>query len=165
MGGGSVSTTEVLPPAGTDLVDVEMSETAWTPLGDMSWDQWETAGVQLQRMGRAVNFWIGDWVRWGEAHYGDQYVQAIDLTGLDYQTVANVVSVSKRVSPERRRPGLSWSHHEVVASLPPAEQDRWLEEAEVEGYTRNRLRSRLQGTAKTAPDPDQQLAATHRGAG
>lgn len=145
------------------MVDVEMTETAWKPLGEMSWEQWESAGAQLQRMGRAWQFWFGDWVTWGEAHYGEKYVQAIDITGLDYQTVANVVSVAKRVPPERRRSSLSWSHHEVVASLPPAEQDKWLDEAEQEGMTRNRLRSRLQGTSKDAPDPDAQLAATHIG--
>ncbi len=155
-----MSTIEVLPPAG-NLVDVEMTDTAWAPVGKMGWEQWEAAGRELQRMGRAVNFWLADWVVYGEQHFGEMYSQAIDLTGLEYQTIATIVWVAKAVEPSRRRETLSWSHHEVVAALPPAEQDKWLQEAEVEGYTRNRLRSRLNGTPKTAPDPDEQIAPTH----
>lgn len=156
-----------LPPAVgvalVETVDVALTETSWVPQGDMSYEQWADAFGRLQRMNRCCNWWLGDALIWGEAHYGDRYTQAIELTGLEVQTLMNVTSVARRVEPERRRESLSWSHHEVVASLPAAEQDRWLEEAEQEGMTRNRLRSRLSGTPKDAPDPDQQLAATHVG--
>lgn len=147
----------VLPPA----VEVALTETTWTPLGDLSFDEWADAFERLQRMSRCCNWWLGDALIYGEARFGEKYAQAIDLTGLEYQTIANIASVSRLVAPEHRRESLSWSHHQAVANLPAGEQDKWLQEAEAEGYTRNRLRSRLQGTPKDAPDPDQQLAPTH----
>lgn len=146
-----------------DTVDVAMTDTTWQPLGDMSFEQWQAAGAQLQQMGRAVNFWLGDWITYGESRYGEKYAQAVEVTGLEHQTLMNMVSVAKRVDPERRRDTLSWSHHAEVASLPPAQQEEWLDRAEQEGMTVARLRSRLQGTSKDAPDPDQQLAPTHVG--
>jgi hypothetical protein len=145
------------------LVDVEMTDTAWVPLGDMTFEQWTAAGTQLQRMGRAVNFWLGDWILYGEHKFGEMYAQAIDLTGLEHDTLKNVVYVARNVDKSRRRDELSWSHHYEVASLPPAQQDEWLTAAEREGMTRNRLRARLAGTGPDAPDPDGQLAATHMG--
>lgn len=145
------------------IVDVEMTETQWTPLGDMAYEQWELAGAQLQKMGRAWQFWCGDWLNYGEARYGEKYTQAISTTDFAKQTLLNVASISKRVPPERRRGALSFSHHEAVAALPPAEQDRFLDEAERDGLTVKRLRSRIGGTPADAPDPESQLAATHKG--
>jgi hypothetical protein len=157
---------ELLPPQPAALagaVPVDMTLTSWQPQGDMSFEQWEAAGNELQTMGRAWQFWIGDWLLYGEHKFGEKYAQAIDLTGLEYKTLANIVSVAKRVDPSRRRETLSWSHHETVARLEPGEQAEWLERADDEGMTVPRLRSRLQGTPKDAPDPDRQLAPTHMG--
>jgi hypothetical protein len=148
----------VLPPAA-----VQITPTSWTPTEPMSFEDWAQAGANLQSIARSVNWLLGDWLAYGERNFGEMYTQAIELTGMEYQTLANIVWVAKRVEPSRRRETLSWAHHETVASLKPAEQDKWLGEAESEGMTRNRLRSRLQGTPKDAPDPDQRLAATHMG--
>jgi hypothetical protein len=141
------------PDAGQELqatVDVQMTDTGWCPLGDMSFEQWEAAGQQLQRMGRAWQWWIGDWVRYGEQRYGEKYAQAIELTGLEYGTLANIISVARRVDTSRRRENLSWSHHAEVASLEPPEQQAWLERAEHDGLTVAKLRSRLREGASPA---------------
>lgn len=158
------TSVEVLAPVDiAPIVDIALSETSWEPQADMSFEQWADAGQRLQRMGRAWQWWFGDWVLFGERKFGEMYDQAIDTTGFEIQTLMNVTSVARRVDPERRREALSWSHHAEVASLPPAKQDEWLDRAEEEGMTVARLRSRLQGTSKDAPDPDQQLAPTHVG--
>jgi len=136
------------------LVDVELTQTSWTPAGTMTFEQWQAAGEQLQLMGRAVNWWIGDWILYGEKHYGEMYSEAIDLTGLEYDTLKNIVWVAKHVDRSRRRDSLSWSHHYEVAALPAAEQDRWLAAAETEGMTRNRLRRDLQTTTGGSAQPD-----------
>lgn len=146
-----------------DEVRVAVTETSWQPLVALSFDEWHEAGRQLQRLARSVNWLLGDWIAWGEHSYGEAYTQAIEETGLEQQTLLNVASVARRVDPERRRESLSWSHHAEVASLKPAEQDRWLEEAETEGYSVKRLRSRLAGVAKDAPDPDSQLQPDAQG--
>lgn len=132
------------------LVDAEVTETSWCPCGDLTRAQWEAAGAELQRMGRAVNWWLGDWILYGEQAYGETYSEAIDLTGLEHDTLKNIVWVARNVLERSRRRDLSWSHHAVVAPLPEPEQAMWLEAAEREGMTVARLRSRLQG-AKAEP--------------
>jgi hypothetical protein len=52
----------------------------------------------------------------------------------------NMVYVASRIDPSRRREALSWSSHAEVASLAPAEQDRWLDRAESERMSVRRLR-------------------------
>jgi hypothetical protein len=128
----------------------QMTLTGWQPDHDLSFDEWAQAGQQLQAMGRAWQWWLGDWVRYGEARYGDLYAQAIDLTGYEYQTIANVAYVASRIDFSRRRENLSWSHHAEVAALPPSEQTDWLDRAEEEGMTRSRLRSALSAAKRQA---------------
>ena len=38
---------------------------------------------------QTVQWWIGDALNFGEQRYGEMYTQAIDETGLDYQTLPN----------------------------------------------------------------------------
>lgn len=143
--------------------DVEVTETSWRPMADLSREQWEQEGTRLLRMGRAVNFWLGDWVLYGEQHYGETYTEAIDLTGYEYQTVANIIWVARSVPELSRRRELSWSHHEAVASLEAPEQESWLALAEEEGMTVARLRSRLQGAKKSDSEPAVLPVMTHVG--
>jgi hypothetical protein len=158
----SVSTA-VVPATSVEPASVGASftETSWIPLGEMSFEEWSAAGETLQRIGRSHAWWIGDWLAHGEAAYGDTYAQAIDATGLGEQTLMNLASVSRRVETASRRRELSWSHHEAVAALPPVEQAQWLDEAAADGLSVKRLRSRLKGVSRDAPDPDAQLAPTH----
>lgn len=134
-----------------DLVPITMSEIAWQPEGQMSFEQWEQAGLALQRMGRAWQWWVGDWVLYGERHFADTYSQAVDLTGYEYKTISQVIRVSGAITPPRRKPELSWSHHEAVAALPVEQQDEWLGKAVEDGMTVARLRTRMRGL----PDPEE----------
>ena len=127
--------------------DVDLTETSWTPRTDLTFEQWADAGRDLLRMGRAVNWWLGDWILYGERRYGEMYADAIDLTGLEYGTLANIVRVARHVESSRRREQLSWSHHVEVAALSPAEQDEWLRRADQDGLTVARLRARLSSSS------------------
>ena len=147
--------------ARTDAVDVAVTETSWQPQAPMTYTQWAHAGQQLQRIARSVNWLLGDWLAYGEHHYGDTYTQAIEQTGLETQSLMNIASVARRVPPASRRRELSWSHHEAVAALTPADQAVWLDRAQQEHMTVKRLRKRLNGTPADAPDPDAQLTPTH----
>ena len=97
----------------------------------------------LGRIHKATAFWIGDWINYGEAAYGEMYAQAVDDLGLDPQTLMNYASVCRRVAGGRRRSGISFSHHAEVASLDPEEQTHWLDQAEAERWSRSELRLRL----------------------
>lgn len=122
---------------------VTVTETSWTPQRELTFEQWAEAGRGLQRIGRAWRWWLGDWIRYGERRWGERYDAAIDLTGLEYGTLANVVYVANHVEFSRRRENLPWSLHHEVAPLPPDEQQAWLDRAEAEGMTRERLRRAL----------------------
>lgn len=119
-----------------------------TPTGlllpeELSYEDWEGVGRTLSLIGQAHQWWRGDWLRFGERKYGEMYAQALDPDGDNYQTLRNEVWVAEHVELSRRRDNLSWSHHAEVASLPPAEQDEWLNRADAEGMTQKELRSAI----------------------
>lgn len=43
--------------------------------------------------------------------------------------------VADKIKPVRRLTSSSWHHHQIVASLEPKEQDKWLDIAEKEGLS------------------------------
>ena len=102
--------------------------------------RWKEIGQFLIHVEGSVQWWIGDWWRFGEQHYGDRKAWA-EEAGFSFQTCANAGAVSGAVETSRRREVLSWSHHAEVVALEPDEQDRLLDEAEREDWTRNELRA------------------------
>lgn len=123
-------------PGALTLVSYEL------PAG-LAFEEWEEIGATLRAAGRAVQWWLGDWLRYGERAYGEKYAQAIDETGYDYQTLADMAYVSGKVEISRRRENLSWSHHREVASLPPEQQDAVLNAAEAMSLNREQVRAKV----------------------
>ncbi|MGW0651777.1 LmbU family transcriptional regulator, partial [Streptomyces umbrinus] len=79
---------------------------------------------------------------------------AMERTSLDYQTLRNYAWVAGKVARSRRRPELSFQHHQEVAALPPDEQDYWLGRAVEGSWSRAELRRRLRlGTDGGVPTP------------
>lgn len=103
--------------------------TAWTPTENLDLAEWIRAGQRLGMIGRCSQWWLGDWIRYGNVKFGEKYSRAAKITGYDVQTLMNIVYVVSRFEVSRRREDLSWSHHETVASLQLAEQERWLDRA------------------------------------
>jgi len=97
---------------------------------DLPFDQWEMIGRKLRSVERAIQWLIGDWLRFGERKYGEMYSQALDVTGSSYQTLANQVYVAGRFEISRRRENLTFTHHAEVAGLPPEEADDLLDRAD-----------------------------------
>lgn len=83
---------------------------------------------------------IADAINFGEQAYGERYAQWVEETGLAKRTLQNIASIGRRVEASRRREGVSFSHHEAVASLAPADQELLLDRAVDEGLTRYELR-------------------------
>jgi hypothetical protein len=75
--------------------------------------------------------------------HGEYVAQVADATGLAPQTIENVISIGKRVPPERRVDGVTFSVHAEVAALPPADQVRWLKVAKEERLTKVELRAKI----------------------
>jgi hypothetical protein len=103
---------------------------AWEPADELDCAQWILHGERLGSIGRGVAWWIGDWVNYGNAKFGEKYSRAARVTGYDPQTLMNMAYVASRFTPARRRAALSWSHHAEVSALADADQDDLLSHAE-----------------------------------
>ena len=156
------------PPAPTESRS-RLTPTAWASgpeLGPATWIQW---GRWLGTVGRGSGWWIGDWVRFGNARYGERYKLVASITGYDTQTLMNMAYVTSRFEPDRRRESLSFSHHAELAALCREEQDRWLERATLERLSVRALRAELRRGPRAIDagraGPDDQTAADQPSAG
>lgn len=120
---------------------------------------WERIGSNLRELVNSSAWWLADWLIYGETTYGwRRYKEAIERTGLDYQTLRNYAWVARRFEHHRRRDSLSFAHHAEVTRLSPPEQDYWLRKAEQQKWSRNELRRAVRaglavqsGAAEAAP--------------
>lgn len=114
---------------------------------NLSERSWEQIGASLRELTNSSAWWLADWLIFGEAAYGWQrYRQAIERTGLDYQTLRNYAWVARRFEHHRRRDSLSFAHHAEVTRLSPPEQDYWLRKAEQQKWSRNELRRAIRAS-------------------
>lgn len=123
---------------------------AWVPKSELDRPEWILIGRRLGRIGRCNQWWLGDWLRYGSAKWGEKYSAAARITGYDPRSLANVASLASAFPLSRRRDNLTWSHHATVAGLPVEEQDKWLDRAEEERLSVADLRVELR--ALQGPD-------------
>jgi hypothetical protein len=140
-------------PAATPSVQVGGQEPrtpriAWSPRGPLEYPEWLAAGNQLGKIGRATGWWIGDWLRYGAQRWGEKYRDAARITGYDTATLRNLAWVASEFPLSRRRDKLTWSHHAAVASLPPADQDFWLDTALLEKMSVSDLRGEVRAARR-----------------
>jgi hypothetical protein len=102
---------------------------AWIPDEALDYPGWVSAGRRLGEFGRRNQWWIGDWIRYGNTRWGEKYVDAAKITGYDGKSLRNMAYVASRFDLSRRRDNLNWSHHAELAGLSQDEQDQWLERA------------------------------------
>jgi hypothetical protein len=102
---------------------------AWVPGEDLEQSEWVQWGRRLGAMSRVSNWWIGDWLQYGAARWGEKYSEAARITGCDVKTLRNIAYVARRFDLSRRRDKLTWTHHAELAALLPEQQDEWLERA------------------------------------
>lgn len=131
-----------------DIPGCEFTATALKIEPGLKFDHWERLGEALKKTGQGVQFWIGDWIRYGEAEYGDKYNQAIAATGQTYQALADDVYVASNVDISLRNEKLSFNHHRAVAALKPIQQKKWLKRAEAEGWSYRELRREIEKETK-----------------
>ncbi|MFE7173454.1 LmbU family transcriptional regulator [Streptomyces sp. NPDC057616] len=127
---------------------------------------WEQIGANLRGLVNSSAWWLADWLIYGEATYGwRRYKEAIERTGLDYQTLRNYAWVARRFEQHRRRDGLSFAHHAEVTRLAPPEQDYWLRKAEQHKWSRNELRRAVRAHLAVQSDPADPAAPAAAGPG
>jgi hypothetical protein len=128
---------------------------AFDPL--LPFEVWCGLGPRIARHSTATAWWLGDWLIYGQDKYGRRYRHAIAATGLDYQTLRNYAVVARRFEASRRRDGLSFHHHAELCALTDGEQERWLDAACAQGWTRNELRRRLRAQRPLTAGPSRVL--------
>jgi hypothetical protein len=129
-----------------------MTAIVWQPGETLDLEEWIRLGTRLGSIGRGAAWWIGDWVNYGNAKFGEKYSRAARVTGYDVQSLMNMAYVSSRFQVSRRREMLSWSHHAEVAALSTQEQEQWLDLAERDRLSVHGLRDKLR-VARTQVRP------------
>jgi hypothetical protein len=127
----------------TTKCSTEVETVGLTISGDVTYEEWEDIGYQLARVGKGWQWWVGDWINFGEKKYGETYKAAIEATGLKIQACKNIASVCRAFELSRRRDVLSFNHHAEVQGLEPNEQDELLAEAEECGLSCAVIRERV----------------------
>ena len=146
MRAASTRATALAPRRVEDVApSVKLTPVSWVPTKELDLAEWTVAGNRLGAMGRCGQWGLGDWIRYGNARFGERYSGAARITGYDVQTLMNMVYVASRYAVSRRRENLSWSHHETLAALDRAEQDHWLDRATAECLSISDLRLELRG--------------------
>jgi len=106
----------------------------------IDFSDWIKIGDYLKNVEGAVQFWIGDWLNYGEKVYGETYTQALEATDYTYKALSVMKWVCGKVLPESRSEGLSFKHHEVIAKLEKPEQKKYLDMADAQKMTVSQLR-------------------------
>lgn len=96
---------------------------------DTPYEVWGAVLKRLKSAEKAIQWWLGDALRFGERKYGEMYSQALEEIDYSYGTLRDVAWVAGRFELSRRRDNLSWSHHREVAALDPQEQETLLDQA------------------------------------
>jgi hypothetical protein len=113
------------------LIDDSVTEEEFIRLGEF-----------LQHINKGIMFNLGDWCVFGE--FKDEFAMtpALGAVRESYEdsTIKNAMWVCHKIPLSRRREELSFGHHQVVAPLPPEEQDYWLERAVKERLSVMKLR-------------------------
>jgi len=126
-----------------------ISKVAWVPPADLGQAEWLSAGRRLGAIGRCSQWWIGDWIRYGTARWGEKYAEAARVTGYDVASLRNMAWVAAQFDLSLRSDKLTWSHHVLLAPLEPDEQRRWLEQAQDQRLSVADLRTELRRTRGT----------------
>ena len=81
-------------PLGTRRSPGALSKIAWAPQRDLDHSGWLATGRRLGAIGRCSQWWIGDWVRYGAARWGEKYAEAARVTGYDIASLRNMAWVA-----------------------------------------------------------------------
>lgn len=139
-----------------DIPGCHFSSTGLKIETGLEFQHWEQIGRALEIAHKGVQWWIGDWLAYGEREYKETYAQAVALTGLKITTLMNYAFVAKAVDTSRRREVVDFSTHADVAGLPAEDQEEILARAAHEDLPRREVRKAVRKAKRKheeAPDP------------
>lgn len=118
-------------------------------------EEWKEIGQVLKQVEGSVQFWIGDWARFGEKQgFTGKYVapavydELEEVTGYSRSTIQKFKYVADSTAEIREEESLlrskdvSFGQYENVASLPPEQQKEFLQKASEENLTTRELQEK-----------------------
>jgi hypothetical protein len=116
--------------------------------GRHDYHNWIREGRRIGAIGRGSPWWVGDWLHYGTARWGEKYLEAVKITGYDAKSLRNMRYVSSRFDLSLRRDDLTWSHHALLAAMEPDEQTHWLNRAVADRFSVDDLRIELRSAQR-----------------
>ncbi|MET0937810.1 MAG: hypothetical protein ABWY51_01135 [Gaiellaceae bacterium] len=103
---------------------------------DLTYEQYASIGALLGRATTSLRFAVGDWLVFGEDVFGERGAQASELLGISPEGRMELARVARAIPRRRRRAGLAWGHHRLVAArwMSPGQREELLDEAERSGW-------------------------------
>lgn len=95
-------------------------------------EDWAHIGDRVRMVGRSMGWIVGDWLNFGEDHFGEEYAQYAENCGYDPGVLSTYQTVARRFTPEQRNPGVSFTHYRLLVRFSDAKVARWLDKI-VEG--------------------------------
>ena len=93
----------------------EIRENALILKPGISYEEWAGIAKSLAAMQKGLLFWVGDWLQYGEASYGEMYAQAAEDTGYSPATLRQCKYIAAKFPPEVRDDRLTFNHYAAVA--------------------------------------------------
>lgn len=131
-------------------------------IGKLSLEEWLDLGMKITPIAKSIGFMVGDWMIYGSKAHGEKYKEAIEATGIPYQTLANYSRVARKVAPSTRQSSLCYEIHAAVAKLKPHDQKHWLGMADKHKLSVRRLKKSIQ-LGRLATEEDLLTDASDRG--
>lgn len=126
----------------------DLSRVGWLHPEEMDFSEWVAAGRRFGEIGRGSQWWIGDWLLYGTAQFGERYVEASRITGYDPKSLRNMRYVAAQFDLSLRRDNLNWSHHALLAGLELEERSHWLDRASADRMSVDDLRCELRAAGR-----------------
>jgi hypothetical protein len=109
---------------------VEIFDTALVLPCDLKEHDWKVTGERLSTITKATQWAWGDWWRHGHHAYGKRAaIVAKGLVPYEFSTLMVYGTVAAAYKTLSRIKVLSFSHHQIVASLAPNVRQQWLQRA------------------------------------
>ena len=118
----------------------------------LSFEKWERVGETLRTIESGVQWWLGDWLNYGERAYGEKYAQAVDES--QAHTWRQYAWVASRFETSVRTDKVSFGVHERLAGvLDVAERHALLQRAAKEEWTVAQARETVRDLNRVTAPP------------
>lgn len=145
-----VKTTKNMPDKVLKIGPFTFTEQGMEVEGEPDFETWLACAEQMGKVARLSAKWWALLLAYGEQRWGEKYAQAVDVSGLSYQTLANAVYTVRKIPPEKWNDSLTFEHYRILATYCEDDRDidEWANKAAEQALSCSELRRLLQETKK-----------------